>query len=283
VYNRNVKGIGVYMQVNSVSLQQSRAQSFGHAEHDFEKFKKNMQRQFAQLDDNTLKKLAYHEASVDVNDKKHRKINRAIIASIPAVAGLALASRVPSALLRPGFARGSKLAIALGEMLRWVGAFAVIDGVFGAKRLAEKSSKKVRKFGNEHPMLSTVATIGASLGALVLGRKGLSKLVSKLPAGKPNIATLKSVVKFNKHLNNNKILNLVSKGLSKVPASIKSVGKGILNNGVWILAGTSLLHAINHNKVKNTVAVDNYMRLKDAQDVIRTELAAEEAAETENV
>lgn len=272
------------MQLNAVSLQQPKAQTFGHADADFEKFKKNVYKQFAMMDDRALKSLAHHEASVQVNDKKHRRIDRALIASIPAVAGLALASKVPSTLLNPKYARGAKLAVAFGEMVRWLGAFAVIDTVFGGAKLAEKSSKKVRKFVNDNPMLSTVLTISASLGALVLGRKGLAKLASKLPAAKPTVANLKPLVKFNNYLNNNKILNLVAKGLSKVPASIKLVGKGILNNGVWILAGTSLLHSINHSKVRNNVAVDNYMKLKDAQDVVRAELAAEEAdAEAQNV
>lgn len=272
------------MQLNAVSLQQSKAQSFGHSDADFEKFKKNVQKQFAGLDDRALRNLAYHEASVQVNDKKHRKIDRALIASIPAVAGLALASRVPSKLFKPGFVRSAKLGIAFVEMARWLGAFAIIDAVFGGKHLAEKSSKKIRKFNNEHPMLATVATIAASLGALVLGRKGLTKLASKLPAAKATFGNMKPIVKFNNYLNNNKLLNLASKGLSKVPASIKSVGKGILSNGVWILAGTGLLHSINHGKVRNNVAVDNYVKLKEAQDAIRTELAAEEdAGDTENV
>lgn len=43
---------------------------------------------FSRLDDSDLRKMAYAKASNDVNDKKHRRIDKALYYSLPLAGGL---------------------------------------------------------------------------------------------------------------------------------------------------------------------------------------------------
>ncbi len=272
------------MQVNSISANVNMTKSsFGNkAVIDRESLE-----QFAQLDDKTLRMAALQKAAVDTKDKKHARVSKAIFWSIPLAAGLATIAKNPaktaSKLLKINTSRANNLAKFAGTAVNWAATFALIDVVFGASHKLEKSSKKVREFSKEHPMLSFAAKVGASVGTLFLAGLGVSKLGAKLADKPVKYATKKIAYQFNKSLNNSKVLNKVSGYLAKVPSSIKGFAKGVAEWSPMLLVLTSLSHSINHSRAVTTQTLKNYTQLKDSQAAVREELVRAEAVENTEV
>lgn len=266
------------MQVNSVSTSVVNAnQSFGRRNLDREYLE-----QFAELDDKSLKQLAYQNAAYKVNDKKHKRISNALYYSIPIAAGLAAIVRTPAKIVAE-IAKKAKISPRTvkfnnfaGTALNWAGTFLAIDLVFGAKRKLDKSSKTVNEFSNNHPILSTLATIGVTIGAMFAAGKGISKLAAKAPKARVD----KMMNALDKKLVNNKVLNKMSEKLSKVPSAIKNITKGVIDFGPLLLICSSIAHSFNHQNVKASETVKVYDELKTAQSQIRTILdKSEENAE----
>ncbi len=266
------------MQVNSVSY--NSVQSFGQHKPTQREYLEG----FAALDDKDLRKIAYAKASNEVNDKKHRRISNAIFYSIPLAAGLAAAVRTPSVLGKAANRlRGAKLVNFATTALNWAGTFAVLDLVFGGKRVLERHSESARNFAKEHPILSTIGTIGAGIGLLFAGGKGVSKLADKA-LSKVRVKDLKNVIKANNKLNNSKILNSISAKLAKVPSSIKGFAKGLIEYGPVLLFVSHVTHSINHSNVRTRQTYKNYEELKDAQNQIKEVLGkADEAPEADDI
>lgn len=279
------------MQVNSLSSRTVEPQqSFGHRRSKAERqraLEREAFEQFADMDDQTLKQLAYMKASYSVNDKKHKRISNALYYSIPLAAGLAAAVKNPvKALSAKGLVNSSR-ALRLGNFaastLSWAGTFAMIDVIFGGKRQLDKASPAVREFSEKHPIASTIATIGASIGAIFLAGKGISKLVNKMmPKASSTLSKtfstkeLRAVAKVSDKLNNSKILNWTSAKLAKVPSAIKNFAKGVIDYGPILLICSSIAHSFNHQNVKAREVVKGYEELKDAQAQVREKLANDE-------
>ncbi|MDE6138120.1 MAG: hypothetical protein K2F57_01460 [Candidatus Gastranaerophilales bacterium] len=265
------------MQVNSISANvNSSKASFGN------RIDREAIEQFAQMDDKTLRMAALQKAAVDTKDKKHRRIAKAIYWSIPLAAGLAAVVKNPAktatSLLKINTSRSDNLLKFAANALNWAGTFAVIGAVFSASNKLEKINKKVREFSKEHPTLTFISKVGASLGALALASFGLSKLAAK-SADKPvKFATKKLAYKVNTALNNSKVLNKVSEGLAKIPSSIKGFAKGVAEWSPMLLVLTSLSHSLNHTKSFTVQTAKNYTQLKESQAQIREALAQNDAA-----
>lgn len=264
------------MQVNSVSLNSTSSKPA------FKSFQSDVET-LAMLDDNTVRKIAYAKASHDVNDKKHKRITNALYYSIPLAAGLAAAVRTPKF---SKYTRSLKLNNFVATTLNWAGTFAVIDLVFGAKRRLDRKNPTMNEFTKNHPVVSTLATIGASIGAIFALGKGASKLTSKF-ASKLTFKDLRSAVTFNNKLNNNKFLNKASEKLAKVPAGIKGFAKGVLDYAPMLLIFSSIAHSFGHERVKATEYQNNYRDIKTAQAMIREGLSnrqqVKEAADIDEV
>lgn len=273
------------MQVNAVSA--GNVQSFGNKnEVKDKKAMPEMLKIIAEADDRQLRQMAIKEASLAVNDKKHRKISNGIYWSLPVIAGIAAVARNPvKGLTAAGLSsRLVNLKNLAGTALSWFGTFAGLNMLFAAKNKLSEKSETVRNFDRKHSMLSTFGTVAAAIGAVILGGKGLSKLSTVLtnkitPAMSEKIA--KGITKFdNKVLKNNVVLNAVSKGLSKIPSAIKNVAKGVLEWGPIAAIGVYFVHSIKHTATKGAVASQFYVDLKTAQATIKT-LEAQEAAAKE--
>lgn len=264
------------MQVNSISANVNSKASFGHRDTDVQRA---ILEGLANADDRELRQVAARNAAKTTNDKMHRRMDRAIWYSLPIAAGVAAVVQNPAIAVEKlaSRARLGNLATFAGTALGWAGTFAIIDGVFGGARLLEKSSKKVRDFNNEHPMTATLATIGAGIGALILGRKGLSKILAKGGDKQLSFATRKVFVKMNRALNSSKLINGAEKLLEKAPKWAKDFTKGVISWSPMLLVGTSIAHSFNHSRVKTAETVKNYTQLKDAQDQARGILAAMDA------
>lgn len=252
------------MQVNAVSNQSIASKSsFGHRMPSRDELE-----QFAAADDKTLKHFAVQAASESVNDKKHRRISNAIWYSLPIVGGLAAVVRNPQVI-----GRIPKLKVFAKNAALWAGTFAVIDATFGAKRAIEKHSSSAREFSKEHPVLSTIGTVAASIGALILAGKGASKLVDKFG---PDAVKILKKHKVDKYIKENKLITSVMKQVRKLPSAIKSFAKGVIDWSPMILVFTSIAHTFSHEKAKTAEAVKNYTMLKADQGRVRELLAAED-------
>lgn len=265
------------MQVNSISSSNLTSKaSFGHRDADVQKA---ILEGLANADDRELRKVASKNAAKTTNDKMHRRMDRAIWYSLPLAAGLAAIVQKPAknVIGRISKTRLGNLGTFAGTALGWAGTFAVIDTVFGGARLLEKTSSKVKDFNAEHPLAATIATIGAGIGALMLGRKGLNKIFAKLPDEPLKYGTRKILAKMNRALNNSKIINGAEKLLEKTPKMVKEFAKGVVSWSPMLLVGTSIAHSFNHSRVKTAETVKNYTQLKDAQEQAREILTAMDA------
>lgn len=276
------------MQVNSVSL--NNVESFGsrkykkdHQENEYSKVIDDL----PNASDEDLKKLAIKEASIAVNDKKHKRINNALYWGVPVAGGLAAVVRNPAKAGILTSARLGNLTKFATTTASWLGALLLMDGVFAVKNKVSKNSDTVRKFDQNHPIISLGLTIGASIGAVALALTGGSKLANKaIKAVKPETAEklTKIVTKFDKGLENSKVLNTISKGIDKVPSSLKGLAKGIIDWAPMMMIIGQLSHSFNHAAVKNNVANQNYADLKVARDEARAEVeAAERLAEEDQL
>lgn len=273
------------MQVNSISSRMGSSKpNFGmqYSEEQMQVLREQVKRsaqEFVNLDDKSVRKMAVNMASEKVNDKKHRKISNAIIYSIPLAAGLAAAIKNPGS-------RISKLGTFASNAAGWLGGFALIDGVLAGKRKVESKMPAAQKFNKEHPVLSLLGSIAVSGLALFGGAKVFGKAYNKFMAKHGQKITAKAqpiIDKIAQKVNGSKILNKVSEFIGKTPSAIKSVAKGVINNGTWILVGTSLAHSFSHEKAKNKEAVNNYVGLKNAQNTIKAELDKLDTIEKEEI
>lgn len=253
------------MLVNAVSANSTTFGRKGPSKEDFE--------DFAQADDRTLRAYAREAASVQVNDKKHRAASNAIWYSLPIAGGLAAVVGNPKVV-----GRIPKLKLFTKQTALWAGTFAVIDATFAAARSLNKHSSTVNEFNKEHPVLSTVATIGATVGALLLAGKGASMLTEKY--GDKVIKFLKNN-KVDKLIKENKLITNTMKTLRKAPSALKNFAKGVISWSPVILVATSIAHTFSHEKAKAVATQKNYDTLKTNQEKVRDLLAASEFADGE--
>lgn len=255
------------MQVNAVSTKG--ASSFGHRMPTREELEN-----FAAADDRTLQAFAVKAASDSVNDKKHKRISNAIWYSLPVAAGLADVVRNSKVV-----GRIPKLKIFAATTAAWAGTFAVIDAVFAGKRAADKHSSTLRDFNKEHPILSTVATLGAAVGVLLLAGKGANKLLDKY--GDKAVQFLKKH-KVDKTIKESKLITNTMKAIRKVPSSIKNFAKGVIDWSPMILVLTSITHTFNHERAKAAETAKNYTVLKAEQAQVKNLLNEVAAIENED-
>ena len=222
--------------------------------------------QFANLKDRELKQIAYTLASESVDDKKHRRMDNAILYSVPIAAGIAAAAKTAPRIVRLGnFAAGT---------LGWALPFLAVDTVVLAKRGIEKHSQAARNFNEKHPMLSSLATLGLSIAGYMAFNKSLAKYVAQNES-KIVKKVAPVIAKVEKSLESSKLLDKASKILAKVPSSAKDVSKSLLHFAPWALLFASLSHTMVHEKVKAGQYVNNYNELKDKQCVVRDALTNE--------
>jgi hypothetical protein len=220
----------------------------------------------AYADDSQLRSFANRKASIDVNDKKHKKVSNALFWSIPLAAGVAAFSAVKGKLpVKVDRARSAALSVGLNTALGWIGTFLAIDVVFAAKESLAKHSGSVRKFDKDHPFLSFATTIAASLAAIAGGKAGFAKLAAKNAAKPLSRESLRFLAKANKKINNSKVLNKISESIQKIPSSIRAAANSVIQWSPSLLLIGSVVHSIDHSKAKMLQANNNYASLKLAQ------------------
>lgn len=228
------------------------------------------------LNDNAIRAIAYEKTMAAVDDKKHRKLTKAMFYSIPLVAGVA------SAVLSPARSKflskeltgiSGKLMNGLKTTAMWAGVIAAVEAVSGAKSLIEKHSPEFKQANRENPFLSFVGTAAAFLGVVTLGGRYLPELTQKVmnhikPASVTKFAN--SVIKKGNKFNNLeavKTMNRWAKNLGKKDymQPLKTVGETVLSWAPSLLLWGGVFHSINHGFVKNREFVNNYSNLKETQ------------------
>ena len=226
---------------------------------------------FINLDDSVLQMAAYEETAKSVNDKKHKKLDNLLINLVPVAAGITTAAFTPKLLSKTG--RYEKLAGFLTTTAGWFASFGIIDLVFKGKQKLDEKFDKLREFSQKNPLVSFIATAGASFGVLagankLLGKfsdKYITKVIDKHDAKISN-AILKTADKLDK----NRVLNWASKGISKLaqktPSALKNFGKSLVKYAPFLVAFGAICHSINHTNVKNREFNKHYDYYKNLQD-----------------
>ncbi len=243
------------------------------------------ERRFAALSDEALRSLAWKKASVEVDDKRHRRLDNAIYCSLPIVGGIStLAQKMDYRPFKTGLMsvpphklRAAKLTRAGMVAGAWGVALGAVSALWGANNAAEKHIKSLKEFNKEHPVLSTLSLLTASFGAVILANRLSGKIAQKYilkDSGELLKDTLKTT-KLDKALNDNKILNAAEDFIKKMPPALKDIGKGVVAYLPWIAIGTQLAHSWGHQSAKLNQVNKDYNELKTAQDMIRQNIIDE--------
>lgn len=251
------------MQVNAINSQNTGfAQNF--------RGKRDNIDAFINLDDETIRQVAYLKTIESVDDKRHRKLDRGLMNLVPVAAGVAAAVASPKLWSKTG--RVEKL-ITFGETAaKWFAAFGIIDLVFAGKNKLDQVSEKSREFANKNPLLSFLATAGLSFAAIAGAKKGFGKLIDKYGVklvNKYDDKITDKLVKAGKKLDGNKVLNWASKQAtklsSKTPSALKNIGKGLVEWSPLLIGLGAVAHSADHGRVKAQEFSKNYTDLKDKQ------------------
>lgn len=248
------------------------------------------------LNDYQVRALAREAAAVQTDDRKHRKISTALVASLPVLCGLQyavgtrgmdgkmmakeLAEDAPKALTTKFFktigknlnGAAARTAAGFAGALSLAGLFAIVDGTVFAKRKASENSEGVRNFERKHPGTTMIATIGAAFAAMHYVPKALSALADKMsPHSVINMQ--KKITNIGKKFNNNSFVDSLASGCKNIaqntPSSVKSVGKYALAFAPLAVVVGTLAHAFDHSAQMRRTTAQNYKEVKDLQmDII---------------
>lgn len=245
------------MQVNSVSSAQT-----------FKSNNVNPAAILAFASDRDLQQIAYAKTLHDVNDKKHRRIDKALFASIPIAAGIAAAVTPAKAARIDRLISGSLVTAGVTASL------AVIGAAFGLRNKIDENSETAAKFSRNYPLLSVLATSAAAFAGIVALNKGSNKILNTKFANDLFAKLEPTLEKLGKKLDASKVLDFTSKQLAKLPSAFKEITKTALKWSPIAIIGTQIVHDINHDRVKTKEYYNNFAQLKTAQNAIRESLQA---------
>lgn len=263
MYNKIAKG-SVYMQVSSINQMVPSRQDFRNA--------------LIGMDDDSIRQIAYLRTTQRINQRKNNKVTNALFYSAPLAAGLGIAL-----LSKNGATKlfGNELSGIAGRMAKgiktaayWTAGLAAID-LFGKARnkVAEKSPE-LKKFDQQHPLLSIGTMLAIGFGILTLVNKGAGKLTTlKTPE-----FLKKGTEKLAKNINNSKFVisakDKLIKLAGKTPSALKEIGATALNWAPTALLFGGLFHSISSANAVGKEFNKYYTTLKEAQ----LELAKNEVA-----
>lgn len=234
----------------------------------------------AELSDNDLKKLSYYKAAIQTDDKKHQKINNAIILTLPVVAALkdTVLSRGNAFAIFGKQIKSSPAARVLTgakTLGKWYGALAVATGVIAGADKLRNESPKVRQFVKDQPFTAFAAEMVTALALCAGAEKVLPKLAGKFINGKNSAKFWNTITKSVKKFNDNNIVKHISTAYTKAADKMQPALKSVMAEGLLlsplILTGCGILHSFNHSSVRNRQAEQNYINLKTVQAFARAQ------------
>ncbi len=221
------------------------------------------------MDDESIRRIAYLKTAQKANNKKHQKITNTLIAAAPVAAGIGVAvfsKGKPTKIFSKSVSGlAAKLANGLKVGALWGAALGAVGLVGAAKNELSKASPEVRKFDREHPVLSILTLLAAGFGAIALTGKAAGKLAG---VEAPKFLQ-KATAKTAKFINTNKTIasvkNSVNKFGSKVPSALKEAGATLLDWAPQLLLLSGLFHSFGHSSAVNRDFNNNYVELKEKQ------------------
>lgn len=204
-------------------------------------------------------------------EKHRRKTLKRIYYSVPLIGGLAAAAltRGKSTFLSTEV---SGLAAKAANGIKSAGNWSFLLGTAVATSMglnaAEKKSKTLRNFRNEHPILTFLGQCAAFFAATTFIPLGASKLYSKI---KPeHLKTIgKGVNSIAGHLNNIKAPEFIKNAgaaISKhTPDWAKSIGETVLSYAPHITLFTGLISSFRNDAKTASDFYGTYAALKDGQ------------------
>lgn len=204
---------------------------------------------FANMDDNSVRQIAWLKTQHDIDFNKHKKTQAVLDAALPLAGGISAAAIA---------AKGKRMKAFAGGTANWMLFLAGLGATFGLTQLIRNKSEKVGNFAEKHPVLALVTTATAAYfagkGAMIGGAIGFEKL--KATGVYKNV--VKSAKKGLKQLGEvgfvKKATEFAADTFKKIPSPLKAVGKAVAAWAPFIAIIGSLAHSV---KFKNAVA-NNY-------------------------
>lgn len=230
------------------------------------------------MDDDSIRQIAYLKTTQRVNQRKNNRVTNALFYSAPIATGLGIAL-----LSKNGATKlfGNELSGVAGRMAKglkaaayWTAGLVAINLLGKARNKVAEKSPELKKFDQQHPLLSIGTMLAIGFGVLTLVSKGAGKLTTlKAPE-----FLKKGTEKLAKNINNSKFIisakDKLIKLAGKTPSALKEIGETALNWAPTALLFGGLFHSISSANAVGREFNKNYTNLKDAQ----LELAKSEVA-----
>lgn len=228
------------------------------------------------MDDSLVKNLAYAKTLNDVEDNKHKKVDKYLYAAVPFAAGIS------SALLKPAEMKflnknitgvAARILNGAKSTASWGMLFGLAGAITEGRNFLESKSPKFDKLTSQNPLMTFLGSVAAFAGTLALGAKAAPKVIEF--ASKHVDA--KTVEKFSSRFagatekfNNNRVVKTVADAAknvkdSKYLAPLKGVAKTLVSWAPMTLLWGGLIHDLNHKSVKRETFAKNYSEIKDYQ------------------
>ena len=215
---------------------------------------------FVNMDDKSVREIAWLKAQQDVDLNKHRRVQTALDVALPLAGGISAAAIA---------SKGKRMAAFAGGTASWALFLAGLGVTFGLTQAIRNRSEKADNFADKHPVFTFITTATAAYfagkAAIVGGALGLEKLKTT--------GVYKSAMKVVKNgVNKFKNIEFVKKAtvfvgdtIKKIPSPLKQVGKVA---AIWAPIATILGSLVHSVKVRNAVTRDyseTYNTIKDKQ------------------
>ena len=221
------------------------------------------------VDDNTVRQLAYIKTASETNYDKKRKIAKGILYAAPVAAGLATAVFTPRKQSKIFSKQVTGLAAKASEGLKagaiWLAGLASIDLMNNRLNALRRTSDTYRDFDNKHQYASSLATVGAGFGLL----KAVEVASSALKDVKAPEFMQNATVKFNRFINKNEtvnnIRNFANESFSKLPKAVKNTSRFALLWAPETLLISSIMYGLKVDRQAHKEFNKNYAQLKNGQ------------------
>mgnify|MGYP007069904632 CR=1 FL=1 len=221
------------------------------------------------VDDGTVRQLAYIKTVSETNYNKKRKIAKGILYTVPIAAGLATAVFTPKKQSKIFSKQVAGLTAKAAEGLKagavWLAGLVAIDLMNNRLNALRRTSKTYRDFDNKHQYVSSLATVGAGFGLL----KAVDAASGALKDVKAPEFIQKATTKFNRFVMKNEtvnnIKNFVNESVAKLPKTAKNAGKFALLWAPETLLISSIMYGLKADRQAHKEFNRNYAELKNGQ------------------
>ena len=215
---------------------------------------------FVNLDDDSVRKLAYIKTSKNINHKRYKRQSAALDMALPVAGGLSAAAFAE---------KGARLATFGAGFGSWALFLTGMGALFGLEKYAVSKSDRLDNFKDKHPFLffmgSAIAAFAAGSAAMKYGIKGVEKLVTTNTYSKfaDKAKGIISSVKSKPFVK--KASDYMKEKVAKTPSAIKEALKVAARWSPYAVIFGSLSHDISVSNRVNAEYYANYADLKERQ------------------